>query len=179
MSEDKPTDEHDSALFREAIGDVKRLHDPHVPPPKKTVRPIARQAASDDQDVMDSLLADPTEQDLLDCGEHLAWARPGVQRTVLRKLRAGRFSSQGELDLHGLTQPQAREALVHFLAESQTRRHTCVRVIHGKGRKVDLRSPVLKPSVNVWLQHHKAVLAFSSARPNDGGTGAVYVLLRK
>ena len=52
-----------------------------------------------------------------------------------------------------------------------------VRIVHGKGLGSGPRGPVLKGAVNVWLRNSAAVLAFSSARPVDGGTGALYVLL--
>lgn len=179
MSANTPSDDNDKALFLEAIGDVKRLKTRHAPPVTKKVSPRARQAEDDEQSVMEELLSDPTEQQLLESGEHLSWTRPGVQKTVLRKLRTGRFSIQAELDLHGLTQKQAREELLTFIQESRDRGRLCLRIIHGKGRKQDFRAPVLKPSVDHWLRHHKQTLAFCSARPDDGGTGAVYVLLRK
>ena len=66
-----------------------------------------------------------------------------------------------------------------FLKAAQTRRHLCIRVIHGKGRKNVEQAPRLKPAVNQWLQRNNKVLAFCSARMNDGGTGAVYVLLKR
>ncbi len=177
MSADKPTDE-DKDLFLQAIGEVKRLHSRHVPPPKKKIRPEARQTRADEEAVLDELLGEPSDQDLLDAGEHLSWSRPGVQKAVLRKLRAGRYSVQAELDLHGLTQEQARQELLSFIQTARQSQRYCVSIIHGRGRK-DLKAPVLKPSVNFWLRRHKQVLAFCSAPQHAGGTGAVYVLLRK
>ena len=180
MSGNKSDDKtEDRELFLDAIGDVRRLETKHAPPFKTKPRPRARQGESDEQSVMQELLSDPSDQQLLESGEHLAWTRDGVQKTVLKKLRGGRYAIQAELDLHGLTQSQAREELLLFIDEAQRRNRKCVRIIHGKGRKRDLRAPVLKPSIDHWLRHHRQVLAFCSARPDDGGTGAVYVLLRK
>jgi DNA-nicking Smr family endonuclease len=102
-----------------------------------------------------------------------------VQQAVLRKLRRGAFAIQAEMDLHGLTAGQAADEVPLFLHEAQERGLRCVRIIHGKGRKVADKGPILKPLLNHWLQQRREVLAFSSARPEDGGTGAVYVLLRK
>ncbi len=84
-----------------------------------------------------------------------------------------------EIDLHGLTALQAREALRQFLAEAVQRGLGCVRVVHGKGLRSGPRGPVLKHAVNTWLRKVDAVLAFVSAPRRDGGTGAVYVLLAR
>jgi len=128
---------------------------------------------------MEALLDDLSESDLLETGEHLAYTAEGVQRSVLRKLKSGRYSLQSEIDLHGYTVEQARVELSAFLKTARERRQLCVRIIHGKGRRQADKSPRLKPAVNQWLQRNKAVLAFCSARDSDGGTGAVYVLLRR
>ena len=141
--------------------------------------PVVRHSEHDDRSVMQSLLEDLSESDFLETGEHLSYTQPGVQRGVLKKLKSGKFSIQSEIDLHGLTVDEARQELSAFLKSARERRHLCIRVIHGKGRKTAERAPRLKPAVNQWLQRNKGVLAFCSARMNDGGTGAVYVLLRR
>lgn len=167
------------ALFRQAVGDVRSVDNDRVEPENRPTRSAVRPAEEDDRSVMQSLLDELSEWDLLETGEHLSYTQPGVQRTVLRKLKNGRYSIQSEIDLHGLTVKQARQELADFLQAAQERRHLCVRVIHGKGRKTSERSPRLKPAVNQWLQRNSQVLAFCSARMNDGGTGAVYVLLKR
>ena len=83
-----------------------------------------------------------------------------------------------ELDLHGMTVAEARPMLAEFIADSRQQRLRCVRIIHGKGFRSASAQPVLKGLVNNWLRQHDGVLAFCSARPADGGTGAVYVLLK-
>lgn len=166
-------------LFREAVGDVRSVTNDRAdiskPPPKAFVR----HSEKDDRSVMESLLENLSEADLLETGEHLSYTQAGVQRSVLRKLKNGRYSIQSEIDLHGLTVEEARKELSCFLVAAQERRHLCVRVIHGKGLNNTARAPRLKPAVNQWLQRNKQVLAFCSARMNDGGTGAVYVLLKR
>jgi DNA-nicking Smr family endonuclease len=97
----------------------------------------------------------------------------------MRKLARGNFSVQDEIDLHGMTVPEAKEALHDFIGECESRGYTCVRIVHGKGLGSGNRGPVLKGKVNKWLRQWNAVLAFVSTRQIDGGTGAVYVLLRK
>jgi len=108
----------------------------------------------------------------------LSFRRPGVREQTLRHLRRGRYPVEDELDLHGLSQAAARDYLADFLAASRNAGLRCVRVVHGKGYRSGARGPVLKIAVNTWLRRHPDVLAFTSARAIDGGTGAVYVLLR-
>ena len=167
------------ALFREAVGVVRSVDNDRVEDNRRPTAPSVRKSDQDDRSVMESLLEDLSESDLLETGEHLSYTQPGVQRSVLRKLKSGRYSIQSEIDLHGLTVNEARLELSDFLKAAQERRHLCIRVIHGKGRKIANKSPRLKPAVNQWLQRNKKVLAFCSARINDGGTGAVYVLLKR
>ncbi len=167
------------ALFREAVGEVRSVNNDRVESDQRPKRPLLRHTEQDDRSVMQSLLEDLSEYDLLETGEHLSYTQPGVQRSVLKKLKSGRYSVQSEIDLHGLTVSEARQELTDFLQAAQERRHLCVRVIHGKGRKNAERAPRLKPAVNQWLQRNRQVMAFCSARMNDGGTGAVYVLLKR
>lgn len=179
MSDKKQLSEDDKALFRDAIGDVKSVVNDKAP--DTSTKPTARVTSTrhDDRSVMEALLSDLSENDLLETGEHLSYTAPGVQRAVLRKLKSGKYAIQAELDLHGLTLAMAKSELSAFLVESQHRRLLCVRIIHGKGRKTAEKSPRMKPAVNQWLQGNKKILAFCSARTNDGGTGAVYALLRR
>jgi DNA-nicking Smr family endonuclease len=128
--------------------------------------------------VLRESLLPPEDESLLATGEELSFRRPHVTEATLLKLRRGHFVVDAETDLHGLNAADAKVLLRQFIAESIARRMTCVRVIHGKGRRSGPRGPVLKHMVNHWLQRFDAVLAFGSARAVDGGSGAVYVLLR-
>ncbi len=110
--------------------------------------------------------------------ESLSYRRAGVRDQTLRKLRRGLVPVEDELDLHGLNQARAREMLADFIALSRAERRRCVSIIHGKGTRSGARGAVLKSAVNEWLLRHFDVMAFSSAKAIDGGTGAVYVLLR-
>ncbi len=114
----------------------------------------------------------------VETGEFLEFARPGVQLRVLQDLRRGYIEPTLELDLHGFTVDYAHETLYEFLLECQQRHVRCARIIHGKGYRSEQRQPVLKQKVNYWLRLCEDVLAFCSATRRDGGTGAVYVLLR-
>ena len=113
-----------------------------------------------------------------EAGQPLRFARPGVQRQTLKRLRRGGAIVQDELDLHGSTTAEARLLLVRFLDEASRRGLRYVRVIHGKGLRSDGGEGVLKTRVAGWLSHHENVLAISEAGPADGGAGAVLVLLR-
>ena len=169
----------ESELFREEVSDVKPLkHDRHVPAPR---RPPARArfARQDRLEVLNESLHGEAGDPLLTAADELVFRRPGVQDSVLRKLRRGQYRVQGEVDLHGLTVPEAKQALREFLADALLVGAQCVRVVHGKGLRSGSRGPVVKNAVNSMLRRAGPVLAFVSTRQVDGGTGAVYVLLSK
>lgn len=172
-------DERD--LFRAHMRDVKRLQDAErrarLDKPKP--EPRARFTRLDQQEVLRESLMPPSDEAALSTGDELSFRRPHVPEGVLTKLRRGHFAVDAEIDLHGLTAIEARGALREFIAEASERHMTCVRVIHGKGRRSGPRGPVLKNLVNHWLQRSNDVLAFGSARAVDGGSGAIYVLLRR
>lgn len=111
--------------------------------------------------------------------DELYWARDGVQEGQMRKLKAGQVGFEGSLDLHGMNIEKARELLWDFLAEATRLEVRCVRVTHGKAARTDGRRPLLKSHVNTWLRQHPQVLGFTSALPRHGGTGSLYVMLRR
>ena len=171
--------EDDDIDFRKSVGPIRRIKQDRVSPHRKRRRPLPAQTRRDEQEVIASLLSDSDDIPDVETGEELLFARPGLQHSVMRKLRRGQYVIESELDLHGHTVAEAREALSHFFADACTLRKRCVRVIHGKGNSSAGKLPILKGKVNNWLRQKKEVLAFCSARRNDGGTGAVYVLLRQ
>lgn len=171
-------DDEDARLFREAVKNVKPLnadrHAAHSEKPSPRVRyPRRPRSAHLDEPIAGSAGQVPVERD-----EELSFRRPGVQLTVLRKLRRGDFGVQAEIDLHGLTGDQASRALHQFLNEAVMGHARCVRVIHGKGLRSADRLPVLKNAVSNLMRRTPQVMAFVSAKQADGGTGATYVLLR-
>jgi DNA-nicking Smr family endonuclease len=173
----RPTDD-DIRLFREAVGPVRHVSDGrhrHEPPPPP---PVPSQRRLDEQQVLRELLSDGIDPADLETGEELLYLRPGLPHALLRRLRRGQFSVGPALDLHGLTADEARCALSGFLQDARRSGARCVRIIHGKGNRSRLGRPVLKQKVSHWLRQRDEVLAFCSARPVDGGTGAVYVLLK-
>jgi DNA-nicking Smr family endonuclease len=166
--------------FLDAVRDVRRLPDPgRVVHPPKPRTPLPYQRLEDDRQVLRDSLSDHAQQDLeLESGDALAFLRPGLSRQVLRKLRSGHWATQDQLDLHGSRSVDARALLVGFLAQAVKRGHRCVLVVHGKGRGSKNREPVLRPKLAGWLAQRDEVLAFCQARPVDGGSGAVLVLLK-
>lgn len=172
------SEDSNSKLFRDSVGDVRPLnHDrddsrPQPPPP---VPSFSRQ---DETMVISELLLYGPEHLDVECGEELQWAKDGIRPRVQRRLRQGRYSVAAELDLHGLRTEQAHAEILNFIAHSLEQQHTCVRIIHGKGLRSRIQ-PKLKILTAKLLRRMPGVLAYSSARPVDGGTGAVYVLLKR
>ncbi len=171
-------DEDETALFREATRDVKPLRKiPRVAGEAPKPRPRARFARADRQAVLEEILLGSADEPDLVAADPTCFARPGVPEATLRKMRRGQFRTDAELDLHGLTQAAARVLLREFLSAASARDARCLRIVHGKGLRSGPNGPVLRQLVNRVLRHSAAVLAFTSARQVDGGTGAVYVLL--
>lgn len=165
--------------FRQAVGEVIPLPVPnrveHAP---ARPRPIPRQRQQDEAQVLRDLLSDHLPwHEGLENGEELMFIRAGLRKDTLRRLRRGHWYLQAELDLHGHTTTQAREALVYFLRICRQQGYRCVRIIHGKGLGSKNREPVLKKKVYHWLMQREEVLAFCQARATDGGGGALVVLL--
>ncbi len=111
--------------------------------------------------------------------DELCWATNGVQESQIRKLKAGQIPFEGSIDLHGMNVEKARATLWDFFAEATRFEVRCVRVTHGKAARMDGKRPMIKSHVNTWLRQHPQVLAFVSCQAKHGGTGAVYVLLRR
>lgn len=168
----------DKALFRQAVSGVRRLHSDKVHHETPQPYPIPVQHKRDEEQVVRDMMSDYLSIDEVETGEELVFSRDGISPQQMRKLRRGQFSIGGQLDLHGMTSDDARAALAAFIHRSQAAGIRCVRIIHGKGHGSRQKIPVLKNKVNRWLRQRDEVLAFCSAPPQDGGTGAVYVLLK-
>jgi DNA-nicking Smr family endonuclease len=151
-------------------------------PPPATRRPAAVEEESEALARLADLCAGVGPFDWSDTSEYIEGGAPGVDRRLVRRLRRGEFSVQAHLDLHGMTRDEARRAVERFVTTCRQRGLRCVLVIHGRGLNSKDQIPVLKQRLGAWLQRGKLgrqVLAFATARPSDGGTGAIYVLLRK
>lgn len=169
----------DLDLFRTEMDGIRPVAQDKVSVKRPRPRPVPRQTRRDEAEVIDLLLADAVDLDTIETGDELVYSRPGIRRFTLRRLRRGEFAVSAELDLHGHTAAAAQAALARFLSESRRLNQTCVRIIHGKGLRSPGKKPVLKAKIYRWLSRRDEVLAFASARPMDGGTGAVYVLLKR
>jgi len=178
MSRDD-TDE-DARLFRDAIGRVRPIkRGASAPPAKPKPPPKPVQSEQDEARVRDELLVHAFDPAAIEVGDEIHYLKPGQPPRLLKRLRRGQFSVRAELDLHEMTIPVAREAIRAFLDESLARGDTCVRIVHGKGLRSRAEGPVLKRLTATMLSRRKDVLAYASARPAQGGTGAVVVLLHR
>lgn len=168
-------------LFENTVGPVhalKSVHARHLHAPEPP-EPLPLQLELDEQRVLQEAMSDEFDvSTLLDTDDQLSFRRPGIGLDVTHKLRAGQWSIQRQLDLHGLRVDEAREALGQFIRLSHRTGIRCVRVVHGKGLGSPGKTPVLKGRVLRWLVQKKEVLAFVQARPAEGGAGALVVLLQ-
>ena len=108
-----------------------------------------------------------------------SFSNPGPQRKILKNLRGGKLRIEAKLDLHRMVTADAHEATLHFIERSQTHNMRVLLIVHGKGNFSKDQKPILKSFLLDWLSTHPAVLAVETAIPADGGTGAVYVLIRQ
>ncbi|RZL89765.1 MAG: DNA mismatch repair protein MutS [Variovorax sp.] len=166
-------------LFTRAIGATQPLRrKAAVPLAPEPPAPIPVQQQLDEQRVLRESLSDEFDvTTLLDADDAMSFRRPGINTDVTRKLRAGEWSIQRQIDLHGLRSDEARDALGAFIREAYKQGLRCVRVVHGKGLGSPGRQPVLKAKVQRWLIQKNETLAFVQARPAEGGAGALLVLL--
>lgn len=173
----------DVVLFRNAIDGVRPLG-------PRSARigvepPIVRNVLSEDAEVLaqlSDLVSGQAPFELTETEEYVEGARSGLDPRLVTRLRRGEFSTQSHLDLHGMTQPDAKEALAQFVLDSVRKGRRAVLVVHGRGLRSPGGQPVLKHAVAQWLSHGTIgsyVLAFTTARAYDGGAGAVWVLLRR
>lgn len=168
----------DARLFREAIGNVKPF-DPVAPPPAAPKpEPAAHMFEADEAAVPGELLDMTFDPTLLEVGEELSYLRDGYPPKLLRQLKRGQYSVQDEIDLHQMNAATAQACITDFLAEARHNGIRCVRIVHGKGLRSRAAGPVLKVLTDRMLRRRDDVVAFASARPMQGGTGAVVVLLK-
>ena len=173
-------DPDDLAAFRAAVADTRPLpQDGRVQlagplPPPRPLQHLADERAA----LHESLHGPIALQDRLEGGDEPHYLRHGLPLSVLRDLRRGRWVIQDELDLHGLNRDEARQRLAVFMTECLQQGKRCVRVIHGKGLRSPQKLSILRQLVRGWLMQRDEILAYCQARPQDGGEGALIVLLR-
>jgi DNA-nicking Smr family endonuclease len=138
-----------------------------------------------DLDAYDELRALVTGEvpfDIADSDEFIEGHARGLDPRVVKRLRRGEFALQAHVDLHGMLKDEAKALLEAFLAKSRQQGKRCVLVVHGRGLHSKDQVPVLKEALKRWMhtaRFSRHVLGFSTARPHDGGAGAIYVLLKR
>ena len=172
------TDE--DALFSEAVKDAKPLKFlPKAGHAAVKPKPVPSQFIKDEhQALRDSLSDDYYPAHEIESGEELLYLRTGQSPSVLSKLRRGFWVVQAQIDLHGLISDEAREYVAEFLSHCKKKNIRCVRIVHGKGLGSRNREPILKHKLRNWLIQKDEVIAYAQAKPEDGGSGAVIVLLK-
>ncbi|MFQ5458659.1 MAG: Smr/MutS family protein, partial [Myxococcota bacterium] len=171
----------DAALFDEAMAGVTPLGNrDNRRAPASGKAPSGEPA--DPDATLAKLVSGDVPFDIADTEEYVEGHVAGFDHHVLRKLRRGEYAVQAHLDLHHMSRQEARAAVERFVTRSLVAGHRCVLIVHGRGHHSPDRIPVLKNVLRAWLSRGRigrAVLAFTSAQPVDGGAGAIYVLLRR
>lgn len=174
----------DSELFYREMQGISRLQTQGRERPVEQEK-AARQRLSEDAEAyaqLSDLVSGSGSFDISDTDEYIEGIAHGLDRRLLYRLRRGDFAVQAHVDLHGLNREEARLRVETFVHESRLNGRRCVLIVHGRGLNSKDQIPVLKDAVRLWLQRgriSKSVLCFATARPTDGGAGAVYVLLRR
>jgi DNA-nicking Smr family endonuclease len=181
---DTPLD--DTQLLQEALRDVRPLSGlRHAPPCIDSSKGLTRAIVTEEAEVLaelSDLVAGQGSFDITETEEYVEGARAGLDPRLIVRLRRGEFAVEAHLDLHGMTQADSRQALTDFIHESTRKGHRTVLVVPGRGLGSPGGRPVLKHATVQWLSHGSLsgyVLGFVTARPTDGGAGALYVLLRR
>ena len=175
----------DDDLWASATSGVERLEPgpgragppPPAPPPAAFWHPDL-----DAIRALEALVSGDAPFDLADTDEFIEGRVPGLDVGIVRRLRRGEFAVQGHIDLHGMTREEAKSAVDAFLKKERSAGKRCVLLVHGRGLHSKDQVPILKDALKHWLataRFGRHVLAFATARPVDGGAGAIYVLLRR
>jgi len=184
---DEIVEESDEDLFQGAMKGVVPLNDGR----KKIVKSPARREEFPDRQqsqeererqYLSTLVKDASAWDISFSDEYMVGAVPGVGPRIMKRLKRGEFSVQDYIDLHGLKKKEAEDVVREFIIKSYQRGLRCVLIVHGRGLGSVDHQPAIKRELPVWFKRgmlKRIVLAFVTARPCDGGAGALYVLLKK
>ena len=170
----------DSVLFRESVVGTRIMKNQHADLAASRPKTVQRRISTPLMTTNANAPRLPARETMLasELPEILTLAKPGIQHRTIKKLQRGIFRVQASLDLHGLKLTEAEHELHQFITYAQQRGMQCVYVVHGKGNHSGGQS-LLKKMVYAYMQQSALVMACSSALPQDGGTGAMYVLLKK
>jgi DNA-nicking Smr family endonuclease len=181
----KPTsEEEEAAMFLQSVGGVEPVRTKSDRAPVQKPPPPGRGSNEEEEALLQlaELVAGQGPLEVANSDEYVEGAAPGLDPQIVRKLNRGDYAVQAQLDLHGLSRADAKQQLEVFLRTAQQRHFRSVLVVQSRGLPSEDALPALKESVQSWLtgaRLSKLVLAFATARPQDGGTGAAYVLLRR
>ncbi|HTY56605.1 MAG TPA: Smr/MutS family protein [Candidatus Binataceae bacterium] len=179
-----PAELDDETLLRQALDGVRQL-DAHGPSRMPVEPTIGRAIVSEDAEVLarlSDLVSGRAPFDITETEEYVEGMRVDLDPRLVVRLRRGEFPVQAHVDLHGMIQSAAKETLTSFVLESARKGLRTILVVHGKGLGSPGGRPILKHATAQWLSHGTLcgyVLAFTTARPADGGGGAMYVLLKR
>ncbi|MGL5741986.1 MAG: Smr/MutS family protein [Legionella sp.] len=179
MADDFLSDE-DKALFREHMRSVKPLNEKtpkaEIIKPKPPARPQKRtlqEVPEKNEYYLSDTIVDTVFSETI-----LSYCDPSLSTQRFKALRNGQIPWEYRLDLHGLKSEKARDTLCQIIQLQIQNDKRCLLIIHGKGGHIGA-PPVIKNLLNRWLPQLNEVLAFHSALPKDGGSGAVYVFLKR
>jgi len=172
MKNKTPLSKEELQLFREAVPGTKRLKNDIIThkPVRKKVSQISPKKLLQEQ-VDASYYFSDEFQPMLDDEGPVRHVRPDVSHYELKKLRRGDYSPEFFLDLHGLTQLEAKQELGALIAACRREHVHCACVMHGHGKHI------LKQQTPLWLAQHPEVLAFHQAPRELGGNAALLVLI--
>ena len=179
-------EDEDEYLFQKAMEGVVPLRDNK----RKLIKPLIQKenthgltpdSRRKTKEYFQSLIEEPEAWDISFSDEYMEGAASGIGPRTMKKLKRGEFSVQDYIDLHGLTKVEAEEVVSNFIVKSYNKGMRCVLIIHGRGLGSVDNQPAIKKELPTWFKRgalKKVVLAFVTARPCDGGAGALYVLLK-
>ncbi len=180
MKKNETLDPEEVRLFRQAVGDVISIKQNIAVLDKPTRRTRAISKSYKVENTPTSYYEESIpEEFLVSATDHIQYKQPGIQDKLFLKLKRGQLPVSGVLDLHGMSLHNAKEDLNRFISQiSMASTQSCVRIIHGKGHGSKDGQPKIKQYIQMWLQEDKNSLAYVSCRPADGGTGAIYLLVK-
>ena len=178
----EPTSIDENILFKQAMSGVAPIKKTETlsiatsKPKKPTAQILAKRAAAVGQDDLDSQGISDTQAMLNPVASEatLSYRLGTLQHRVFQQLKAGTLRWYEAVDLHGCTIEEARTAVLQIIEMARDENQNVIKIVHGKGPQA-----ILKTYVNGWLRQHREVLAFVSAPAEQGGTGAVLVLLKR
>jgi DNA-nicking Smr family endonuclease len=188
--EPQPKQPNDEEVFLEAMEKVREIKEFREIPflgkkrlSGKSRRPFFSDKSLDDDEglkVLTAIKDGKRNIDIKQTQEYVEWCNPSYKNTYTEPLHRGVYSVQDYIDLHGYTLTEAEVVTHNFISDSLKLGYRCVKIIHGRGLGSP-NGPVLKSALIKWLSGRlrKHVIAFTTAKPCDGGLGALYVLLKK